>query len=613
MFKFMTGFESGVLAHEVAAAYQAGTGGICAISSTNSRTGSYCARIHSAPDGSNYFECTYNGTTDVLTLPSKWFKLVSIQNSGQGDCAILECVNFSAAVNGTVAITDAGQLKLLDGVIGGTQRGSNSPTLSLDTWYCLQMQVNHGATNELTARLFDANGNLLWIAVGAMTTATNAQTVYFGAIDWVTGLEMYIDDVFINTTDANDYPNPLLKLVMARPTGAGDNAATAGTASSINEVPVTDTVTSSANRIELDNNPTVAEYEMTNSSDLGIAADDTIEVVSTMIRIREEANATTNYRPRLKSASGGTTQLGTAVDAGNTTLRTNPNGTNVANHFSNALISTTDPTTGLAWTPTGTNSINSMQMGVGTTTANDIWIAWMGAYIGYVPKPDKVYIRSKQEFNTAADQVIERIYAGDTVVFVGLPSDGDTTHRGVDAPFTVGGVNMTAVVSSVSAGGQNNQVDIYVLKNAAAGINVTWANKYHAGMPGFKGALYVLRGADVSSQPDDSDSVSNTSGANPTLSLDATLTGGLLIEGIASNNAPTAGSSQTVDYTGSGNGSNFAIAHKEAPTATNYSEGWTVSSGAHAYGAVLVKYAYGVSGGPAFDAKKASQFLGFMS
>lgn len=192
------------------------------------------------------------------------------------------------------------------------------------------------------------------------------------------------DDIAINNTSGsvnNSYPGEG-NIVVALPTGAGDNAATTGIFSYINEVPPSDTATSGSTMIELDANPTIGDYNMTDSATLGIDSYDTINAIAPIARIREETAGTSNYTLRIKSAAAGTTTSSSSLDAGNATPRTNPSGTTA---FANVFISETDPTTGVAWTPTGTNSIDNMQVGVGTTDGTpDTWCLTLAAMIEYV-------------------------------------------------------------------------------------------------------------------------------------------------------------------------------------------------------------------------------------
>lgn len=264
---------------------------------------------------------------------------------------------------------------------------TNTATISYNTWHVAEFHIDNSLSNGSKVLEVKIDGT----SVASSSTITNPTGtpgnlecgIYnANASASITGSTVYFDDCIVCDTTGS-YMNSWInkaRLVMARPTGAGDNAATAGLYSSVNEVPVSDTATSSANRIELDTLSTIADYNMTDSSTLGINSYDNIKAISILDRVKEEAAATTSYQLRIKSASGGTTSTSTATDAGNTTLRTNPSGTTA---FGHRLVSYIDPTTGVAWTPTGTNSIDNMQVGVASLTDNDIWFAWLGAYIVY--------------------------------------------------------------------------------------------------------------------------------------------------------------------------------------------------------------------------------------
>lgn len=223
-------------------------------------------------------------------------------------------------------------------------------------------------------------------ALGFETLATTPAYMECGIFNagagTISGSSVQFDDLCINSSAGstnNSWPN-LEEMRLAVPTGAGDNNPTAGDANSINEIPWTDTATSSANRIELDTNTTIADFAMTDTATLGINSYDVITGISVMVRLREEAAAATGYNLRVKSASGGAVAASSTVDAGNATVRTNPSGTT---NFGRYHFVEVDPTTGVAFTPTGTNSVDSMQAGIASTTANDIWGTAFGAYVCY--------------------------------------------------------------------------------------------------------------------------------------------------------------------------------------------------------------------------------------
>lgn len=258
------------------------------------------------------------------------------------------------------------------------QQGSDSSALSLNTWYRVEMSYNR------TSGAIEAFIDGVSFASGTTITGADANVMRWGVIDSAT-CDLYWDDVAINNS-AGSVNNGLPgagSIVASLPTAAGDNAATTGIFSYINEVPPSDTATSGSTMIELDSNAVVADYNVTDSATLGIDSYDTITAISILARVREEAAGTSSYQLRVKSASGGTVTSTAAADAGNATARTNPNGTTA---FGRPLISETDPTTGVAWTPTGTNSIDNMQIGVTNVDADstpDLWVLTMAAMIEY--------------------------------------------------------------------------------------------------------------------------------------------------------------------------------------------------------------------------------------
>lgn len=298
------------------------------------------------------------------------------------DSAILQHLDATDTTwRATIAIKSDGTLVLQRGNIGAAQIGSPSSALSLNTWYTIELKSEDGhGSAEIEARL---NNSVFASETNAATF--NAGVIYFGCCNNAGGEVFYIDNIAVNNNAAggNETAYPTAgKVVLAKLTGAGDNAATSGVYSYANEVPPSDTCTASGtDMLELDTTTTIGDYNVTNSSTLGIDSYDTITLIEPIIRVREETSGASNYALRIKSAASGTVSESSLVDAGNTTVRTNPTGT-VA--FTNRLVSYTDPTTGVAWTPTGTNSVDNMQIGVKTTDGNpDIWVPNLAALIEY--------------------------------------------------------------------------------------------------------------------------------------------------------------------------------------------------------------------------------------
>jgi hypothetical protein len=317
-----------------------------------------------APESSNDYHCSFY--LYIATAPGASDLAIALGNDGTNNR-----ISINLNSDRTIYLFDDRD---------GAQIGSNSAALSLNTWYRIGFSFLSAA--ETGKAYIDG----VEFASGFLNTAFDGPCVWsFGAIQSMTA-DFYIDDIVVNDssgTNNNTLPGDS-KLVLALPNGAGEFATdVVGVYSYINEIPPSDTATSGSTMVELTLATSKADYNVTDTATLGIGASDTIKVVSVHARVREATSAAGNYTLRIKSANGATTISSSSVDAGNTTIRTNPSSTTA---FGLTRINPTDPTTTVAWTPTGTNSIENMQIGAATTDgAPDIWILWLAAYIQYVP------------------------------------------------------------------------------------------------------------------------------------------------------------------------------------------------------------------------------------
>jgi len=383
MLKYATGAE-----WKIATAgfeWETSTGGIT-VNSTTPITGGSEIRANAAATTPS-FTHTYMATA-VATDRFFTFNL-KIVSAPAGTITI---ALFRDNVNGNgpmIQLNSNNTLRLFDAQ-GPIQRGSDSSALTTGTVYQVGLRYNRAAgTCEGTI-------NGVAFASGATGVTMDMNVIRLGVIDSGT-CDLRFDNVIVNDSSGsvnNTYAPVGSKVAILLPTAAGDNAATTGVYSYINELPPTDTATSGSTMIELDNNGDIADYNVTDSSTAGIGSSDIISGVFVLARVREEAAGTSSYQLRIKSASGGTVTSTSSVDAGNTTPRTNPNGTTA---FGLPLVSETDPTTGVAWTATGTNSIDNAQIGVANTDADstpDLWVLAMAAMVVYYPSASgkiKVY------------------------------------------------------------------------------------------------------------------------------------------------------------------------------------------------------------------------------
>ncbi len=278
----------------------------------------------------------------------------------------------------TVVLTSGGALQLLQD--NDAQVGSDGPTLSLDTWYMIEISAEgtNAATEDIEGKVDGTS-----FASSAVATVGDFNAVYVGTPNANAVYEAYWDDIAVNDTTGSSqlaYPGAG-NIAILVPTAAGYSACTTGTFGFIAEIPPSDTATSGSTMCELDANPTTGIFNVTDSSAAGIDSYDTVSVLQIMSRVREETSGATNWFPIL-SSNGNGTSTGSTVDTGDATARTNTSGTTP---FGNMLISYTDPFTTAAWTPTGTNSIDSLQIGAGTTDGNpDTWLLTLAAFVEYV-------------------------------------------------------------------------------------------------------------------------------------------------------------------------------------------------------------------------------------
>ena len=302
-----------------------------------------------------------------------------------GDWAIMQHLDSTDTTwRATIVLTSSGTLKLQKGNVGATQIGSASAALELNKWYAIDLKCHDGDSTEIEGRV---NGQVFASGTDAAYNFGSG-VLYFGSCNNVASGVMYCVDIAVNDNTAGGtetgYPDPNRAQVVLVPAGAGDNNPTAGNAGNISEFAATDTCTAGGSDcIEMDTTTTIADFTITNPKTLGMRSMDKVIMTDLIARVREETAGTSNYALGIKSASGGTVTETSLVDAGNTTVRSNPSGTT---EWALPLITYVDPTTGVAWKVDGTNSLTNAQIRAKTTDGNpDIWIPWMGLIVEFIP------------------------------------------------------------------------------------------------------------------------------------------------------------------------------------------------------------------------------------
>lgn len=272
------------------------------------RTGDYAG--HSVGGTGNRFEAKF--ASSELDGPF-WFRCyvrLGEESSAQG--ALIQVVNNSGTNKVSIEL-DGNVLRLFRA--GATQVGSDSPALSLNTWYRIELYYKNVAGNasEMEARI----DGVAFASTTSGNTDGAVANCRFGNENGIATYDVYFDDIAINDGNGsfeNSWPGEG-NIVHLKPSAAGDNSAWTNDYQNVDEVTPDD----ATSLVSSNSNNATDDHEVeAMGSYMGSA------VVHVGVRFRG-AGASNNARfvPRIKASSGGTVEEGTTIIPGNTTWRTN--------------------------------------------------------------------------------------------------------------------------------------------------------------------------------------------------------------------------------------------------------------------------------------------------
>lgn len=348
------------------------------ISSTQARTGTYSMRVNVGNDFGRQHVAAAN-----QTITGSGTVCVYVVSAPNATTQLLRFSNTSNVSVGNISMLTDRTLILLTSA--GTQIGSASAAVALNTWTCIELQSD-ASTNPgtLTARIkADTDANWTTFASGANSNQGQWARFLWGNITGVqTTNDMYFDDWKFNDSSGTSQTSfaGAGKVIYLRPNASGDASGwtRGGTDSGANwsqteELPpndVTDYVTST----------TLNQEDLYNMSDSGIQSYDTVAVVQGNVRYTSD-NAASNpgFKVEIEKTSGGTISQGTEITPNSTTWFTNAN----AIPENPTLTLYNDPD-GSAWTQ---STLDSMQSGVKITTdnTNNIRITALWVAVDYSP------------------------------------------------------------------------------------------------------------------------------------------------------------------------------------------------------------------------------------
>ncbi len=356
------------------------------ISTSIKRSGAASFRFN-ASGSAVYMQHQYS--TGIDAFLSMWVYFASFPGS---TATIMRL--WDGAAGQRIDITSSGQLQFIAGD-GTTQLGSNTASLSLNTWYNIQI-AGTDSPGLQEARL---NG----VVIGNSGTGFSGLYIRFGVQTAVT-MDMYVDDIIVNNdlTGVQDtYPDIAARIVHAKPNAAGDSntwkVVGGGTGSSNNYQQVDeitpDNATSYIVRNTAVSNQPKDLYNIEDCSTVGIDNDDKIICVAIGSRVGStSASSAAGRNINVGIKSGGTESWSGSIDA-------SING--FTNHSDpvprvHKHVSYVDPSDSAAWTP---SKINSLQIGAraNSSATTDVRVTTLYASIQYVQS-----VSSKQYFKNQA-------------------------------------------------------------------------------------------------------------------------------------------------------------------------------------------------------------------
>ena len=292
------------------------------------------------------------------------------------------------AVVACIGINSDGTLELWHSNFpgSGTQIGSDSAALSLDTWYRLELFVDTTTNTSCdieakidgTAFATTSGVNLSGLAGGAAI-----QYARVGQALSDSTAEFFFDDVAVNDDTGsfqNSYPGEG-EVIRLKPDGDGDNTAWTNTYTNIDEVTPDDTTT-------LISSATLDQIEDVNieATPAAMASDDVINVVHVGCRFRRSNNFDSpTFVVRVKASASGTVEESSSMAPVSTTWLTNNVNTTLPGLYPLTLYDLPGSST-TAWTKT---DLDAAQIGVRQTknaiSASNVTTLWM--YVDHKPAP----------------------------------------------------------------------------------------------------------------------------------------------------------------------------------------------------------------------------------
>lgn len=344
------------------------TSGTPTIQNTTVRTGGFAGEIPSLTTGTAKFWLLQFAAADVST--AHWARFYfRVHTSVSANSTIFQYGNDAGTAQPVnIVLTTGDQLQVQNNL--GVQVGSNSGTLTKDTWYRIECKYDPSGGALATIIEVRVDG-VNFVSSAIVSLATAVDNCAFGGNlkgEAATTCDFFFDDIAINDgsgTAQTTYPGAggILRLA---PNAAGDvntfATQTGGTAGAANNFTRVNEVTPDG-ATTFNGSSTLNQEDLFNVTNSGIGASDTVNVVEVWVNFRNStADPTGAFRAEIEKAAAGTILQSAAIVPNSTTFRENTKGTFPATP---PLVTYLDPDGG-AWTQT---TVDSMQIGYKETVA----------------------------------------------------------------------------------------------------------------------------------------------------------------------------------------------------------------------------------------------------
>lgn len=313
-------------------------GGTIAIDTTTKRHGGYSFHA-SNPGVSGLARChwTFTAAASGPFFGRVYINIASLPTNTPTVVGIWD----GTTLRSSLRITPAGVIQLFNST---TKVGSDGPTLSLNTWYCLELKYSNVGSGELEGKVDHVS-----FASASTGGSGTVDRISIGAVTNSTGFDFYFDDVALNDSTGsyqNSFPGAG-SVIHLRPNAAGDSAQWTRSTGANNWANVDETTPSSS---DFNQSRTTGEIDDYNIDDSGIGSGDTVNVVHVAYYGARNNSGTVGSAgvTRLKASSGGTVEEGSAETPSSTNYRANDMDTN--NSLPYTLTSYVKPGTSDPWT-----------------------------------------------------------------------------------------------------------------------------------------------------------------------------------------------------------------------------------------------------------------------